>query len=173
MSQQAPPAGPDPADALPEGGGGQASSALLPSKLRYALWRRVDRRLQRGEVLITAEQFQEVMEREFRALVRLPPSRRVSNAIWAMVVAVNEEHPETFLSLGIRNAVRRYLGEMEGQLHGRPAEVVAEARRRLRQLVREGRMAFFLESIGVEVGARGLPPAVEQAIARIIQGEPL
>ena len=60
------------------------SHILLPPQLRYALWRRVDRHLQRGEVLITTEHFLRVMEREFRKLVRVPPPPRIRAAMERM-----------------------------------------------------------------------------------------
>ncbi|MGY8823620.1 MAG: hypothetical protein ACKVJG_06715 [Candidatus Latescibacterota bacterium] len=65
----------------------------LPAKLRIALWKRVDRRLQHGDVLMTDEHFQKLMEREFLRIVHVKPSPKISAAIMAMVIRVNEEHP--------------------------------------------------------------------------------
>ena len=146
----------------------------LPKKLKHALWRRVVRRLQRVDVLITTEHFQKVMEQEFRKLIHMPPSRRIRLAILEMITTVNEEHPETFLSLGIKNAVTRYLQDIEERMGGGgSADGLNETRKRIRQMVKEGRTAFFLESIGVEVGGRGVPASVERAIEKIVSGEKL
>jgi hypothetical protein len=149
------------------------SQTELPKKLIHALWRRVDRRLQRGDVLITTEHFQKVMEQEFRKLIHMPPSPRIRTAIHYMITTVNEEHPETFLSLGIKNAVTRYLHEMEERLGSGSADALGETRKRIQQMVKEGRTAFFLESIGVEVGERGVPASVERSIEKIISGQKL
>jgi|APSaa5957512622_1039677.scaffolds.fasta_scaffold34741_2 hypothetical protein len=151
----------------------QNSQTELPKKLIHALWRRVDRRLQRGEVLITTEHFQKVMEQEFRKLIHMPPSPRIRVAIYKMITTLNEEHPETFLSLGIKNAVTRYLHEMEERAGSESANAVEENRKRIRQMVKEGRTAFFLESIGVEVGERGVPASVERSIEKIVSGQKL
>lgn len=147
--------------------------ALLPPKLRQVLWRRIVKCLQRGEVLITTEHFQKAMEREFRKVIHLSPTPRIRAALREMIIAVNEEHPETYLSLGIKNAVSRYLRDLEARLEGKPVEILEESRRRIRQMVREGRTAFFLESIGVEVGSAGVPASVERAIEKIASGETL
>jgi hypothetical protein len=155
--------------APPDNGG----ASLLPPKLRYVLWRRVDKRLHRGEVLIATEHFQQVMERDFRKLVHVPASERVKDALREMIVRVNEEHPETYLTQGIRNAVIRYLHDMEARMEGQPAEVLAESRSRIKELIRDDRTAFFLESIGVEVPSKGVTASVEKSILMIVSGEKL
>jgi hypothetical protein len=148
-------------------------TSLLPGKLRLVLWKRVDRRLQRGEVLITTEHFQQVMEREFRRVVGVRVTPPVRQAIRQMIERVNLEHPETFLTLGIKNAVTLYFRDLQQRMQGQSSELQAESRKRIVQMVREGRTAFFLESIGVEVGERGVPRSVQKAIEKIVSGERL
>ena len=43
----------------------------------------------------------------------------------------------------------------------------------IRKMVEEGHTAFFLESIGIDVGERGVPPKVQDAIERILNGQKL
>lgn len=148
-----------------------AESPLLPSRLKYELWRRVDRRLQRGEVLISTEQFQEAMEREFRRMVRLPAPRQVRELLRDMIVRVNESHPETFLTLGIKNAIASFIrGASSGNQDPAAQD---EVRQMLQRVIEEGRTAFFLESIGVELKTAELTPRIEAAIARIVAGQQL
>ncbi|MCA9506780.1 MAG: hypothetical protein KC616_27075, partial [Myxococcales bacterium] len=45
--------------------------------------------------------------------------------------------------------------------------------RRVKQMVKEGRTVFFLESIGVEIETTDLTPAIEAAIVRIVDGQRL
>ena len=50
------------------------SDATLPADLKVELWKRVDRRLQSGEVLITNEQFFKATVRDFRRLAGVVPT---------------------------------------------------------------------------------------------------
>ena len=145
----------------------------LPRELKRRLWRRIDRRLQKGEILITTDHFQEVMEKEFRRLVHLPPPRKIKELIREMIVAVNQAHPETYLSLGIKNAVTTFFRDVENRLQGESLDAQAEALKMIKQMVQGGRTAFFLESIGVEIGPNGVSRRVEQAILKIVDGRKL
>ncbi len=144
---------------------------LLPSKLRLALWKRVDRRLQHGDMLITTTQFQELIEREFLRLVKVKPSPKISLAIREMVERVNEEHPNKYLSMGIKNMMAMYTRTLLSRLEGHSEEALKEGRQRLKDMVRDGRTALFLESIGIEVGPKGVSRSVGRAIERILEGE--
>ena len=129
--------------------------SLLPKELVVKLWGRVDRRLQRGDVLITTEHFQKVMEREFRKLVRVSPPRKIKEYLRDMIVAVNESHPETYLTLGIKNAVTRYFRDAQNRMQGQSLEDQNQSLQMIIQMVKGGRTAFFLESIGVGSGREG------------------
>lgn len=144
---------------------------LLPSKLRLALWKRVDKRLQHGDVLITDEHFQKLMEREFLRLVHVKPSPKISAAILAMVSRVNEEHPNKYLSLGIKNMMTFYTRTLLDRLEGHSEQALKEGRNRITKMMREGRTALFLESIGIELGPRGLPRSIEKAIQNVLNGQ--
>ncbi len=144
---------------------------LLPSKLRLALWKRVDRRLQHGDVLITDEHFQKLMEREFLRLVHVKPSAKISAAILAMVIRVNEEHPNKYLSLGIKNMMTFYTRTLLNRLEGHSEDALKEGRERIKKMMREGRTSLFLESIGIELGPRGLPHSIEKAIQNVLNGQ--
>jgi len=143
----------------------------LPAKLRLALWKRVDRRLQHGDVLITDEHFQQLMEREFLRLVHVKPSPKISAAILAMVHRVNEEYPNKYLGLGIKNMMTFYTRTLLDRLEGHSEEALKEGRDRIKKMMREGRTALFLESIGIELGPRGLPRSVEKAIQNVLNGQ--
>lgn len=144
---------------------------LLPSKLRLALWKRVDRRLQHGDVLITDEHFQNLMEREFLRLVHVKPSPKISAAILAMIIRVNEEHPNKYLGIGIKNMMTFYTRTLLNRLEGHSEEALKEGRERIKKMMREGRTALFLESIGIELGPRGLPRSIEKAIQSVLNGQ--
>ena len=147
--------------------------SLLPPQLKFSLWRRIDRRLQRGEVLITTDQFQKVMEREFRKLLRVPAPRKVKELLRGMIVKVNNSHPEAYLTLGIKNAVTTYLRDVQARIEGESASDRDDVLGMIKQMVDGGRTAFFLESIGVEIGERGVSPRIEDAIKRIVDGQRL
>ena len=82
----------------------------LPPKLRLELWKRTDRRLSRGEILITNEQFVRAMVRDFRKILQVKPDR---HAIEEMVEMVNETRPETYLTMGIKNAITKFFKDTE------------------------------------------------------------
>lgn len=137
----------------------------LPSELKEHLWRRLDRRLRNGDVLITNEQFFVLMVREFRRAVGIAPDRRTKVALLNMIIRVNEKHPETYLSAGIGNAVKAFLRNT--------GEDDSEAREMIKRMVKEGRTAMWLESMGIDVDARTLSGWVEQAIIRVVDGKRL
>lgn len=139
------------------------SGTALPSDLKVALWKRVDRRLRNHEVLITNEQFYKVMVREFQRLVGMAPPRPVKARILEMIMQVNEKHPETYLSTGIKNAVQTFFKST--------GEDDTEAREMIVRMVKEGRTAMWLESMGIDIDPRMLSGPVEQAIISIAEGK--
>ena len=146
------------------------SSAHLPPELKLALWRGIEKRLRRGHVLITNEQFGRAMIKEFRRQVGVQADIRVKRELVKMVISVNESRPETYLTLGIRNAISQYVRHAQENAQGGEASEVSD---RIVSMIKEGRTAFFLESIGVEVDDRTLTAKLEQAILRIVQGKRL
>lgn len=143
---------------------------LLPSLLKQRLWRRISRRLDSGEVLITTEQFQRAMTREFKRLVKISPSWDVKKRLCKMIMTVNDEYPETYLTLGIKNAVNKFLRDAEANTAGGGGE---ESRKRIKQMIQNGQTDFFLESIGVDIGKSGVPRSIERAIEKIVDGQKL
>ena len=148
-------------------------SLRLPAGFIEVLWRRVGVCLARGDVLVTTEHFQRVMEREFRRQLQIPPPPAVREQIRAMVETVNQEHPDKYLSLGIRNALTRHFRDITSAEDGDPEALLAESRRRIREMVEAGRTAFFLEGLGVRVDSEKVPPSLERAILRLASGERL
>jgi DNA primase large subunit len=67
-------------------------SQHLPSNLRLELWKRIDRHLQKGDILITDEQFLRVMEKDFLRLVKVKASPAIRQALYEMIVHVNEQY---------------------------------------------------------------------------------
>jgi hypothetical protein len=151
----------------------QNESISLPSDLRVQLWRRIDKRLQRGEVLITTDHFQKAMEREFRKLVLVAPTREIRRQLREMIAAVNDSHPETFLSLGIKNAVTKYFNDAQTRMQGHSLQDQSQALEMVSQMLRDGRVGFFLESIGAEVGEKGVSPKIVDSIRKIVDGQRL
>lgn len=144
-----------------------STGTTLPSKLKEQLWKRVDRKLRAGDVLITHQQFYHVMVKDFRRIVGVVPSRAVKAQLLDMIIQVNEKHPETYLSAGIKNAVKSFFkssGEEDGD---------DEAREMIVRMVREGRTAMWLEGMGIDIDPRMLTGAVEQAIISVAEGRKL
>jgi len=143
---------------------------VLPATLKLALWRGIEKRLRRGDVLITNEQFVRAMVREFRRQVGVEPDMPAKRELLRMVVSVNETRPETYLTLGIRNAISHYVRQAQEHAQGDEGGAITEM---ISGMIKEGRTAFFLESIGVEVDERTLTHKLEQAILRIVEGKRL
>ena len=140
----------------------------LPSKLRLALWKRIDRHLQQGEALIPTEHFFRVMEQEFARLIGVRPSAKIRQALCEMIAHVNEQYSDKYMACGIHNAVKDYLARMPHQRDG-GEETMEQTRQRLRRTVRDGRAGAFLESIGVEVGPTGATPSMAKAIEKALE----
>ena len=139
---------------------------LLPGDLRVELWKRVERRLRKGEVLITNEQFFKAMAKDFKRMLRVEPDRRVKVELLQMIIQVNEAHPETYLTMGIKNAVKTFIAE--AQKGGADEEGTESMQEMMASMVREGRTAMWLEGMGINVDERILTGRFEQTILRII-----
>ena len=145
---------------------------VLPSELKLELWKQVDRRLRRGEVLITTEQFYRAMFRDFKKMIKAEPSKPMKLELIKMIETVNETQPETFLTLGIKNGVTRYLKDVEDRTQGEEG-AVEEARSMIKEMISDGRVALFLEGMGVEVGATGVSDKIKKAIISVVEGKKL
>ena len=108
-----------------------AAAEALPSALKVELWKRVDRGLRNGEMLITNEQFFKVVVRDFRHLIGVAPDRAVKVRLLEMVMQVNDKHPETYLTAGIKNAVDAFFKST--------GDNAGEAREMIVRMVKEGR----------------------------------
>lgn len=144
----------------------------LPPKLRLELWKRIDRRLTRGDILITNEQFVRAMVQDFRKVLQVKPDRYAIEEMVEMVQTVNETRPETYLTMGIKNAITKFFRETEERTQGQ-ADAQEQMHARIKEMISEGNTALFLESIGVEVDDAALNPQIESAIVRIIDGKKL
>ena len=138
-------------------------SGQMPEKLRFELWRRLENRLRLGEIIVSDAQIIGLMLKDFRKLVRTAPSQKVKDEIAQMVATVNRNRPETFLALGIKNAMSRFLNE--GQtLQQRQANW-----QKAKQMIAENRMSDLLETIGVDIASILLTPGLEAVIRRMAQ----
>ena len=146
-----------------------ASEELLPADLRVELWKRIERRLRKGEVLITSEQFFKAMAKDFKRLVRVDPDRRIKIELLQMIIQVNETHPETYLTMGIKNAVKTFI--QDAQKGGADEEGTESLQEMMASMVREGRTAMWLEGMGINVDERTLTTRLEQTILSIIEGK--
>ena len=145
---------------------------ILSPKLKLELWKRIDRRLSRGDVMITNEQFVRAMVRDFRKVLQINPDRHAIEEMVEMVQTVNETRPETFLTMGINNAITKFFRDAEERTQGE-AGAQEEIHARIVEMVKEGHTALFLESIGVDVDDAALNPRIESAIIRIVEGKKL
>ncbi len=91
--------------------GHQRSEGNLPKELCTALWSRVLSRLEKGEVLIADQHFQEALESDFEELTGVEASAAAKTKIRHMVTEVNKRHPETYVARGVRNAVSNAFDE--------------------------------------------------------------
>ena len=148
----------------------QHRKLALQAELKLALWRGIERRLRRGDVLITSEQFLRAMLKEFRRQVRIDADMATKRQLLKMIIGVNEARPETYLTLGIRNAINQFVRQARERSQG---EEISEVTEMISRTIKEGRTAFFLESIGIEVDDHTVTPKLEQAILRIVEGKRL
>jgi len=86
-----------------------------------------------------------------------------------MIIQVNEAHPETYLTMGIKNAVKTFIAE--AQKGGADEEGTESMQEMMASMVREGRTAMWLEGMGINVDERTLTGRLEQTILSIIEGK--
>ena len=91
--------------------GHQRPEGNFPKELCTALWSRVLSRLEKGEVLIANQHFQDALESDFEELTGVEASVAAKTKIRHMVTEVNKRHPETYVARGVRNAVSNAFDE--------------------------------------------------------------
>ncbi len=139
----------------------------LSVKLHFELWRLVERRLSEGEVLVTNEQFVAVMESDFKGLIGEQVEFSVRDQLMDIVARVNAEHPDTYLALGIQNALKRFIGVIDSKRGTKSGRQV------LQQMIEEKGTHFLLLKVGVSTQDLQLIPTLETTLKKIIQGESL
>jgi hypothetical protein len=75
------------------------------------------------------------------------------------------------MGVGIKNMMSMYTRTLLNRLEGHSEAALEEGRQRLKMMVREGRTALFLESIGIDVGPKGVSRSIGQAIEQILDGQ--
>jgi len=112
------------------------------------------------------------MVTDFRRLLQIKPDKAVIEEMVEMVQMVNDTRPETYLTMGIKNAITKFFRDAEERTQGQ-AGAQEEIYARIKEMIREGHTDLFLESIGVDVDGAALNPRIESAIIRIVEGKKL
>ena len=81
--------------------------SLLPDEVHIQLWGRITARLERGDALITTEDYQSALEIEYQAVTGTDVSPTLSDLFRTAIVDFNKEHPGRYVARGVMNGVLR------------------------------------------------------------------
>jgi len=85
----------------------QQISDAVDADLHRELWQRIAGRLQRGDALITTEDFLKVLEVEYQAVTGNPVTDTLREVFGKTISSFNRENPERYVAVGVQNCVRR------------------------------------------------------------------
>jgi hypothetical protein len=80
---------------------------ILPDEVHDQLWERIFVRLDRGDALITTEDYQLAVESEYLAVTGADPTSTLKELFRAAIQAFNVEHPDRLVARGVQNSVTK------------------------------------------------------------------
>ena len=122
----------------------------IPRELMGELWVKIDQRLSRGETLITYDHFLAAMEQEFRELTGQGVTAPVRKRLLRSIVAVNNQHPETYLVQGVQNGVQQAFGKGVLQLNWDESKIQSKGTPAIRRFERKDNVRDLLEEVNVK-----------------------
>jgi len=123
---------------------------VIPRELMGELWVKIAQRLSRGETLITHDHFLAAMEREFRELTGQQVTTQVRKRLLRTIMAVNNQHPETYLVQGVQNGVQQAFGKGVLQLNWDESKIQSKGTPAIRRFGRQDNVRDLLEEVNVK-----------------------
>jgi len=143
---------------------GQADDLPLSTNLQYQLWCRIAQRLEAGDSLVTQARFQRAMETDYHTISGNSPTAAVKSQLRSAIAALNNKHPETYLSSGARNAISKAFRQGIDTLQWNLTTVQAKGAPVIRRFLK-GEMRSFFADQGLDAQAIN-PLACVQPIVR-------
>ena len=81
--------------------------SILPAEVHSQLWERISVRLERGDALITTDDFQAALETEYYSVTGSDLSPTLRDLFRDAVDNFNREHPDQYVAVGVMNGVTR------------------------------------------------------------------
>jgi hypothetical protein len=122
----------------------------FPRELMGELWMKIAQRLSRGETLITHDHFLAAMEQEFRELTGQEITAQVRKRLLRSIVAVNNQHPETYLVQGVQNGIQQAFGKGVLQLNWDESKIQSKGTPAIRRFERQDNVRDLLEEVNVK-----------------------
>lgn len=122
----------------------------FPRELLGELWMKIAQRLSQGETLITHDHFLGAMEQEFRELTGQEVTAQVRKRLLRSIMAVNNQHPETYLVQGVQNGVQQAFGKGVLQLNWDESKIQSKGTPAIRRFERQDNVRDLLEEVNVK-----------------------
>lgn len=136
---------------------------VLPDEVHDQLWERIFVRLDRGDSLITTQDYQLAIESEYLAVTGSDPTETLKELFRQAIQTSNTEHPDRLVARGVQNSVTRGSAAELREVR-RQAEVAAEeAQQQIDQLQKDVKTREHTIE-GLKEDQEGLETRLETAI---------
>jgi hypothetical protein len=143
------------------------------SRLRDAvhdqLWQCIDVRLERGDSLVRARDFQVALEADYAAITGEPVSRSVRRRLANAVVTCNRENPERYVAAGVQNSARTAFLSACTTLRWDPATISMSGPMAIARFKSHDRVRELLREVGVKLSAIDADACVVHAV-QVVSG---
>ena len=123
--------------------------------------------LNRGEVLIAQRDFETALERDYALITGDSPNDQTRRTFSRMVVAVNRNHPETYLSHGVQNSVNKAFESGVRQLRWDLAKIQAHGVPAIKAFRRQDSVRGLLQSMNIRAVEIDVLACVKRAITTV------
>ena len=123
---------------------------ILPDEVHDQLWERIFVRLDRGDALITTQDFQLAIESEYQAVTGSGATSTLKELFRQAIQTFNDEHPDRLVARGVQNSVTRAFQSGVFKLEWDPNRIEQAGESSIERFKTRGKVQGFLEEVHVD-----------------------
>lgn len=144
----------------------RSTAPVTDTRLRAELWRQIRMRLAGAEALATHGQLLAAIESAYRQSTGQVPSADMRRHLDRLVRQANDEEPETYLAVGVQNAVQQAFARGVEHLHWEAARVEQRGTASIKRFLRRHHIRHFLDEIQLDPALIDVVTCVRHGVIR-------